>query len=305
MFGNLDQGGENVYESITEYREHSKGPSSLTPTVQEENCAHAWVKNGFYTCKGRGRVQRWTCKACRQVRKDFEQVTSAKMLQAFALLALRLPLDQAEYLVGVKSETIHEELMSAHGNPERWAAIRKRLLELGSQAQEIKRLDSIATITSLTERCSPSFGSALKADLAALKTRIESVIGMEVVIVASRQGVRVCRKKDFDDFIRNAKNLPIRSLEYARLSQLERKVLKELRTPSDQAQLLSKIFDQGPTAVDPVTMKRLPPEPTPMTLARSLRLDFDVFNGIVIGLVRKLRKLVNPGHHETGGAQAA
>jgi hypothetical protein len=50
--------------------------------------------------------------------------------------------------------------------------------------------------------------------------------------------------------------------------------------------------------------KRLPVEPTTTTLAKSLRLHIDVFNGIVIGLVRTLRKLRNPGHHETGGAQA-
>jgi hypothetical protein len=259
------------------------------PQREQENCTHRWVKNGFYATIGRGRVQRWICTACQLDRNDFDQAVSTKILQAFALLARRLPLDQAEYLVGVKSETIRQELMLVHANPECWASIQKMLLELEVEAPEIEYLNSVVTIMSLTKRCSPGVGRHLRENVARLKTKIESVIGAEVVIARARQGVRVCRKEHFDDFIREVRMLPIETLKSAGLTQLQWKVLEQLRLPVKKAQLLSSVFSREAKEIDPVTMKPLPPKVTLKSLADGLNMDFERFKGIVIALVRKLQ----------------
>jgi hypothetical protein len=258
------------------------------------DCDHRWAKNGGRTTARWGLVRRLICVKCGEGDKHYERDPNETKLRALALLATRLPRSEAEWLTGLKSETIRDHLVSVVGEPACWAETRKKLVQLGLTDDEVNFLGSLGTGAS---RCAPGSGPLLNADLAALKARIESITGDEVVIAPSRQGVRVCRKKDFDDLIRNAKNLPARRPEYARLSQQELIVLRQLRTPSSQARVLSRIFDEVEMTIDPVTMKPLPAEPTPTTLAMGLRMEFDVFKGIVIRLVRKLRKLSTPRHH--------
>jgi hypothetical protein len=262
------------------------------------------MKNGKrVTAKG-GFVQRLVCSKCGLPGKTYEHDPGETRLQALALLAMRLPLDQAENLTALKSETISKHLMSVLADRDSWAACRKRLLLLGVSEDELQYLHSCAHIASLTNRCAPGFGPVLKGDLPSLKARIESVIRADIVIAPSRQGVHVCRKKDFDDFIRNIGNVPIETLKSVRLTRLEWKVLEQLRQPARKAQLLARIYGGAVMQFDPVTMKVLPSKLTPLeSLAASLNMPFERFKGIVIALVRKLRKLVDRDSHGYPGAQ--
>jgi hypothetical protein len=250
-------------------------------------CDHQWVKNGFYKGKKRGLVQRWVCKACGQARKDFQQHVSEKTLRAFALLALGLSLDQAEYLTGLKSETIRRDLMFSQRIPERWAAIRKSLADLGAPEREIKYLEVAAYMASLTNRYSPA-GTCQNA--AALKMRIECIIGAQVLVTQSRQGVRVAKTEKIIDVIRKIRAVPFQRLGCAALlSEQESMVLQQLRAPNAGAQIFA-LLDTQKREFDVVTGKVLPAKMTLKSLAVGLSMKSNQFIDTVIKLTRKIRK---------------
>ena len=134
-------------------------------------------------------------------------------------------------------------------------------------------------------------GPTRYADVADLKRRIESVIGCEIVIGRSRQGVRVCRKMDFIEFIRKIRRFSIdRLTTKAQLSPKELKALRQLHTPNAEARLFSRL-QSGEIEIDPVTQKPLPPKLTMKSLADGLNMDVEIFTGIAVAIVRKLRRL--------------
>ena len=258
-----------------------------------ETCQHSWVKNGTRSNRKRGFVQRWVCTKCGEPRNDYEHDPGATRLQALTLVATRrLSLDQAEYLTGLKSETIAKHLRSVVAEPGRWAETREKLSRLGTRDQELDYLRSIVDIAKLTDQRLQGSGPNLHVDRTELRRRIESIMGCEVVIGTSRQGVRVCRKKDFDEFVRQIRRLPIDRLATTkRLSPEELRVLRQLHTPDAGAKLLSMFQSRE---IDPVTLKLLPPKPTMRSLADGLKLDVGTFTGIAVALVRKLRRLTGP-----------
>ena len=232
-----------------------------------ETCEHRWVKNGtrgdrkngIPSNRKSGFVQRWVCTKCGKPRNDYEHDPGATRLQALALVATgRLSLDQAEYLTGLKSETIAKHLRSVVADPERWAEIREKLSLLGTGDQQLDYLPSIVDFAKLIGQRLQDFGLNLHVDRTELKRRIESTIGCEVVIGTSRQGVRVCRKQDFDEFIRKIRKLPIDKLTTTqRLSPEELRVLRQLHTPDEVAKIFS-MFQSYEIDLD--TRKRLPPQ---------------------------------------------
>ncbi len=258
-----------------------------------ETCEHRWVKNGTRDNDKSGSVQRWVCTKCRKPRNDYDHDPAATRLQALVLVATRrLSFDQAEYLTGLKSENITKHLKSVVADPERWAETREKLSLLGTGDQELDYLFSIVDNAQLTRQRLQGAGPNLHADLAKLKGRIESIIGCEVVIGTSRQGVRVCRKKDFEEFMRKIRRLPIDRLTTARrLSPAELRVLRQLHTPDAGAKLLSRFQSRE---IDPVTRRLLPPKMTMRSLADGLKMDVGKFIGIAAALVRKLRRLTGP-----------
>jgi hypothetical protein len=277
---------------------HRKRENSIEP--MPETCEHRWIKNGT---RGKsksgtrsksksGFVQRWVCTKCGKPRNDYEHDPGATRLQALALVATRrLSFDQAEYLTGPKSENITKHLRSVVADPGRWAETREKLSLLGTGDQELDYLRSIVDIANLTNQRLQGSGPNLNADLAEMKRRIESVIGCEVVFGTSRQGVRVCRKKDFDEFMRKIRRLPIDRLTTTkRLSTEELRVLRQLHTPNAEAKLLSRL-QSGGIEIDPVTRRLLPPKLTMRSLADGLKMDVRTFTGIAVALVRKLRRL--------------
>jgi hypothetical protein len=231
-------------------------------------------------------VQRLTCKHCGCDRKDFEQSVSAKLVNAFALLALQLPLDQTEHLLGIKSETIRKHLMSVNADPERWTETRQSLLGLGITDRELDYLRSVIDIGNLTSRC-PT-GSGLHLEPAEWRRRIEPIIGCRVIIGTSRQGVRVCRGQDFSEFIQRIRRLSFDRLATTKhLSASELNVLRQLHTPNAQAWLLSRLGAQG-VEVDGVTGKPLATKLNLKSPADGLNMDVGTFIGIAVTLVRKL-----------------
>lgn len=266
-----------------------------------ETCEHRWVKNGTRgdrkngtrsKCKS-GFVQRWVCTKCGKPRNDYDHDPGATRLQALALVATRrLSLDQAEYLTGLKSETIAKHLRSVVADPGRWAETREKLSHLGTRDQELDYLPLIVDIAKLTDQRLQGAGPNLHVDRPELKRRIESIIGCEVVTGTSRQGVRVCRREDFDEFIRKIRRLPIDRLTTTkRLSPEELRVLRQLHTPDAEANLLSMFQSRE---IDPVTRRPLPPKLTMRSLADGLKMDVGTFTGIAVALVRKLRRLTAP-----------
>jgi len=261
-----------------------------------ETCEHRWVKNGTRSDHNSGFVQRWVCTKCGKPRNDYEHDPGATRLQALALLSTRrLSLDQAEYLTGLKSETIAKHLRSVVADPGRWAEAREQLSHLGTGDQELDYLSSIVYNAKLTDQRLQGSGPNLHMGLTGLKRRIESVMGCEVVVGTSRQGVRVCPKKDFDEFMRKIRRLPIDRLTTTkRLSPEELSVLRELHTPGAGAKLLS-IFQSR--EIDPITRRLRPPKLTMRSLADALKMDVGTFTGIAVALVRKLRRLTGQKKH--------
>jgi hypothetical protein len=255
-----------------------------------ETCEHSWVKNGTRDNDKSGFVQRWVCTKCREPRNDYEHDPGATRLQALALVATRrLSFDQAEYLTGPKSENITKHLRSVVADPGRWAETREKLSLLGAGDQELDYLRSIVCIAKLTDQRLQASGPNLPVDLTKLRRRIESIIGCEVVIGTSRQGVRVCRKNDFDELVRKIRSLPIDRLTTTkRLSTEELRVLRQLHTPNAGAKVLSMFQSHE---IDPVTRRLLPPKLTMRSLADGLKMDARTFTGIAVALVRKLRRL--------------
>ncbi len=259
-----------------------------------ENCEHKWVKNGTRNNRKSGLVQRWVCTKCRRNRKDYEHDPIATRVQALALVARRLSFDNTEDLTGIKSESIHKDLRSVVADPTRWAETREKLSQLGLNDQELDYLHSIVWTAGVTgQRLQPA-GPKLSADRAEVKRRIESIIGCEVVIGRSRQGVRVCRKRDFTEFIARIRALPLDRLATAkRLSPKELRVLQQLHTPNAKAEIFSMFQSRE---YDPVTRRLLPPKPSMKSLADGLNMEVSIFLSIAIALVRKLRRLTGPDH---------
>ena len=258
-----------------------------------ETCEHRWVKNGTRDNYKSGFVQRWVCTKCGKPRNDYDHDPGATRLQALALLATRrLSLDQTEYLTGLKSETIAKHLRSVVADPGRWAETQEKLSHLGTRDQELDYLPSIVDIAKLTDQRLQGAGPNLPVDLTKLNRRIESIIGCEVLIGTSRQGVRVCRENDFHEFMRKIRRLPIDRLTTTkRLSPAELRVLRQLHTPNRVAKVLSRFQSHE---IDPVTCRLLPPKPTMGSLADGLNMDVGTFIGIAVALVRKLRRLTAP-----------
>jgi hypothetical protein len=226
----------------------------------------------------------------REPRNDYEHDPGATRLQALALVATRrLSFDQAEYLIGLKSETIAEHLRAVVADPDRWSETREKLSLLGTGDQELDYLRSIVDVAKLTGQRLQGAGPNLPGDLIKLKRRIESIIGCEVVIGTSRQGVRVCRRKDFEEFMRKIRRLPIdRLTTMKRLSPAQLMVLRQLRTPNAEAKVLSMLQS---CEIDPVTRRSLPPKLTMKSLADGLKMGIGTFIGIAVALVGKLRRL--------------
>lgn len=236
-------------------------------------------------------MQRWICTKCDTSGKTYEHDPRKTKLQALALLARRLPLDQTEYLVGIKSESIRKHLMSVTADPERWAETRHGLLGLGITDRELDYLFSVTEIAALTNRCSA--GPGLRWDEAEWRRRIEPILGCRIVIGTSRQGVRVCREQDFTEFIQRMRGLPFDRLATAKcLSPTELNVLRQLHSPNAQARLLSRL--QAPAIeVDAATRRPLPSKLTLKFLAGGLNMDFGAFTGTAVVVVRKLRRLTS------------
>jgi len=254
-----------------------------------DQCHHKWIKNGFYRSRARGFVQRWVCTTCGQTRKDFERHFSTGMLQAFALLALELPLDQAEYLTGLKSEKIRTKLMSAYGIAERWTAIVKGLSELGISDLENTGLESMVHIASLTNRFS-LFGPWRKEKIATLRTRIAAILGTEVVVGRSRQGVRVCKTEAMIHLIRTIRAWPPERLNSAGLlSEKDMVFVRRLHALTGNIQIWAAL-NSSEREFDPQAKKLLPPKVTLPSLADGLHMNLDEFIDILVRLVRKLPK---------------
>jgi hypothetical protein len=207
-----------------------------------------------------------------------------------ALLALGLPLDQTEHLTGLKSETIRHALMSGFDNRECWAAIRERLLELGIIEREIHCLCSVARNARLKHRCSPGFGRYLRFyNRPRLKARIERVIGAEVLMAHTRQGLGVCKKEELIQLLKRIRQLPIAEVKSA-ASLLERElmVLRQLHTPNKDAHFFA-IMDCREHEIDLATRKVPPPPMTLESLAMGLGMNFEEFLAAVVKIVRKLK----------------
>jgi hypothetical protein len=257
-----------------------------------KNCTHQWVKNGHYETKGRGRVQRWKCHLCDGTRIEIQRVLSDRMIQAFALMANRLTLDEAEDLTNLKSETIRKALLAARANPERWAAIGTCLSHLSIGEEEITYLGGVADEASLTRRCLCGWMKFQPYDKIRLKTAIETIIGEEVIIGRSRQGSRVLRKREFDDFMRAVHKIPIETLKSATLLSLqEQTVLEQLHRPHWAR--VHALVHAKKCKVDPITLKPVRLEPTLKSLAESLNMDIEQLISVIVSVVRKLRKVTN------------
>lgn len=257
-----------------------------------KNCTHQWVKNGHYETKGRGRVQRWKCHLCDGTRMEIQRVLSDRMSQAFALMAKRLTLDEAEDLTNLKSETIRKALLAARADTERWAAIGLSLAQFNIGDDEITYLGGVADDASLTKRCSTGWTKFQPYDKSGLKTAIEAIIGAEVVIGRSRQGFRVLKKQEFYDFIRKVHKKPIETLKSATsLSQQEQTVLEQLYSPH-WARVFARVHAKQ-RKVNPITMKPVRTEPTLKSLADGLNMDVEKLISVIVSIVRKLRKVTN------------
>ncbi len=260
-----------------------------------KTCQHKWVKNGTRRNRKSGVVQRWFCTKCRKPRQVYEHDPLTTRLQALALVARRLSLDQAECLTGIKSETIHKDWISLVSDPQRWAETQDKLSQFGLSDHELAYLRSMVEIASIIDQRLQPAGPNLQRDIAELKRRIETIIGCDVVIGTSRQGVRVCRKKDLPEFIRQIRKLPFdRLASMKRLSPKELKVLRQLHSPNSLAKLLSRLQPDGIEA-DPVTLRPLPPKLTMRLLGDGLNMDAAIFTGIAVALVHKLRRLTGSG----------
>jgi hypothetical protein len=255
-----------------------------------DQCHHTWVKNGFYRSRTWGFVQRWVCRACGQKRKDFERHVSPEMLKAFALLACGLPLDQAEYLTGLKSETIRTKLVSAYGLAERWTSIVKGLSELGISDHEITGLKAKAEIAPLTNRFS-LFEKWDKEKIATLKKRIAAILGTKVVVGKSRQGVRVCKTESLMRLIGTIRAGPPERLNSAGLlSEKEMVFVRQLHAVTQHIQIWMAL-NLSEREIDPQTKKLIPPKVTLPSLADGLQMNLNELIDILVRLVRKLPKL--------------
>ena len=110
------------------------------PKCPQAQCGSSWVVcNGSYQTKNYGLVKRFTCRACGRTLKEFEKGndlfegvrfsdTDTVVLQAIALVALGLPLDQVEGLVKRKAETIQSRLLRCFKNKRAWDQIGELLV---------------------------------------------------------------------------------------------------------------------------------------------------------------------------------
>lgn len=258
-----------------------------------EMCEHKWVKNGRRSNRKSGLVQRWVCSKCNLHRNDYEHDPRTIRLRALALLANRLSFDQAEYLTGLKSETIHKHLTSVVVDPGARAEARERLSQLGLADQEVDYLLSVLESAAITSQRLQPAGPMPGGDLSELKSRIEALVGGEVEIGTSRQGVRVCRKRDLLGFIREMRKLPFNRLASRKpLSPKELMVLRQLHSPNAKVRLLSRLRSDG-IEIDPVTRRPLPTNLTMSSLADGLNMDAGIFTGIAVALARKLKRVTS------------
>lgn len=96
------------------------------------------VNNGSYATKNRGLVRRFICRACGHTWREYEKRSDLfeearfvdpddSVLEAFALVAMGLPLGQVEGLAQRKAETIQDRLSRCLEQKGVWDRIVKRL----------------------------------------------------------------------------------------------------------------------------------------------------------------------------------
>jgi hypothetical protein len=113
------------------------------------------VCNGSYETKNKGLVKRLICRSCGHTWSQPQNASrilagagvrdsEATVLQAFALVALGLPLEQVGGLVDRKSETITTWLQRCFAEPGAWRLISDRLIsECGLLTAEVKDLTDL------------------------------------------------------------------------------------------------------------------------------------------------------------------
>jgi hypothetical protein len=208
-------------------------------------------------------------------------------MRALGLLALGLPLSHVEYLTGIKSETLRKDVLSLPSDPKRWFETEQQLARLGLVDSELNWLMRVGLSSGKTNRGSPDLRASFRCDLAALKARIERLIGKKILVGASRQGLCLCCKSDFADFVRRIRAVPVGTFAKVNpLSQTELEVLEQLWKPNARSHLLAAL-DSAEIEVNPATGKLLR-KLAVRHLASGLEMDVGRFQAVAIGLVRKL-----------------
>ena len=248
------------------------------------------MRNGSYPSEKGGRVKRFICTTCGATSKKSERAISPRVVQALALLRLRLTLDQAEVLTGVKSETIRKALLDAHADPERRAALGTALSELNVGPEAFDCLAQVADEASQGIRCSPGYQACQRLDASKLERDIANVLGAKVIIAKSRQGIWVILEKELHELVRRIRKFPLQRLKtIAALTAQQLRVLEQLHTPNRNMRLISRIYATE-FEVDLRTGKPTSETVSLRSVAEHLGMRVETLLTTIIGLVRKLRK---------------
>jgi hypothetical protein len=104
---------------------------------------------------------------------------------------------------------------------------------------------------------------------ATLAKRIASIIGREVLVAPSRQGVSICKPDDAGGFVAKIRAVSIEKLKsVVPLSAQEFTVLRQVHTPNEQPRVFCWL-DADEREIDPATGKVLPPKMTARTIAEA------------------------------------
>jgi len=232
------------------------------------------VLNGGYQTKNRGLVRRFLCRTCGLAWKEFDSTSGimsgiriadpdSSVLEAFALVALGLPLDQVKGLMARKSDTIKGRLLRCFEKQEIWHKVVNRLVSrYGIQPEEIKHLSELlgqiksgtatfhaAQIRSIKVKAKPGLRregrNVSRHEQTArnkLAARIRAVLDCEIVglpdghfyrLEDDRRVQRWISEVERFDVIRSARRLE-------RLTVMENLVFKQVRCPNEKAHAYAK-----------------------------------------------------------------
>ena len=262
---------------------HSSAPEQVTCKCPRARCgSNRVVCNGSYSTESRGLARRFLCRLCGHTWKEFQKPSGMfaparildvdeTVLQAFALVALGLPLRQVEGLIGRKSETIHSRLLRCFANKRLWhESLRPTKLPAPKHVLRVRN---------------------------ELKARIQNTLHCQIVVTPTGKFYRVDDDPQVARWLTEAKRFePTKSGRLLnQLSWIERVVFDQVRCPNADAHVYAKLG--GAIALKPGAS--LPENMTPKCLAQGLGLDLGMFIELLESLAGLLR---NPaiGEQRTG-----